>query len=655
MENHFVLTLVLFAGYFFLLTSFLHAVSNRYSFMPYTVLLLLAGFLSQVTALTIGYVDPLILSPDVIFYILLPLLLFESSLHIHIHQFRLQFKTISFLATFGLIVSMFIVGFGVAQLLGLPFTVALLFGALISATDPIAVISLFKTLGAPKRLGLVADGESMFNDATAVLAFRIVAALALPHSFTNPPSLFGGIENFIYVFVGSIALGSFLGYIISKWIEQVTDNRVVETTLTVALSLISFVAAEHYFHLSGVITTVMAGIIFGNLGRTKISQSVIPFVHEVWDYIAFVAVSLVFFFASFNLNAGLFFKEPVQLVIVIGIVLIARAVSVYLTVFISNRLPLFADEPNIPMSWQHILNWGGLRGVIPLVLVYTLPEDFVYKEILQAFTLSTLVFTLIINGLTIRWLLIRLGLHLPQKEESIIGDELSIFKIWKQQERLKKLSKKEFDNEMLEEFDKRFEAEEEKYRDHLLQLTEPAEFLKSLQLQSISIERAKLDELYQQGRCSETVFHEFESELDIQQDAIEYPEVYKIDPEAQLKKRVTLRKRLFRIRKATSQYPIIRTILQTSEENLVKEQYNLFRVRLFTSYAVLDYLQSVERIFRTDEERRAIDQVKNMQNMFIEHNLELVTQLEELYPEIAKTYQKKMIAYLVEEQSIPQK
>jgi len=158
MEHETILSLALFGASFFALITIVQKLCNKFSF-PYTVALLLTGILGQLLVTLFHFETIFRLSPDIIFYFLLPTLLFEAAMHINIHQFRLQFKTISFLASFGLLISVFVIGIGTTLLIGLPLGVALLFGALISSTDPIAVLSLFKTLGAPKRLSLLADGK----------------------------------------------------------------------------------------------------------------------------------------------------------------------------------------------------------------------------------------------------------------------------------------------------------------------------------------------------------------------------------------------------------------------------------------------------------------------------------------------------------------
>jgi CPA1 family monovalent cation:H+ antiporter len=649
MEHLHLIDLVLFASFFLIGTAVLQLINYKTSF-PYTVALLIAGLISQLVVRAFHLPAEFTLSPELIFYILLPMLLFEAAMHINIHQFKIQFKTISFFATFGLLVSVFVVAFGLSWLIGLPFEIALLFGAIISATDPIAVLALFKSLGAPKRLALVADGESMFNDATGVIVFRVVSSFVVAGTAFKPERLFDSAWDFTYIFIGSILLGAFLGYIFGKIFEKIRGQRLVITTLTTALGIGSFVGAEHFFHLSGVITTVMAGVVLGNVALGKMDRSVNHFLEEYWEYLGFISLSLVFFFAAYNLNLELFTREIGTLFIVIAVVLVARSVSVYVTALLTNTLPLFKDEPNIPLSWQHILNWGGLRGVIPLVLVYSLPDDFMYKQQMLQFTLATLLFTLFVNGLTIKSLLLKLKLHLPRKEEEIIRDEMSIFALSKARTRLKNLDKREFSQEIINKYEKELVADEQKLQKHLQSITTPEEFLNSLKLQSIQIERERLHDLYDEGRVSENVMYEFESELDLQQDALEYPEVYKsraTEDGGFMIQRTTFRQRLIRLRRRLKDYPVLKNMFGMSEDEFINERYSKLRARVFTSYAVLDYLTQVKELFKKSTQVDAIAEVKSMQVGFIEKNKKEIKELERQFPKLITLYQNRVLKHLL--------
>lgn len=651
MEHDIILRLVLFSALFLGLIALTQRITDKFKF-PYTIALLIVGFGAQFLTHTFGWGAHLSLSPDIIFFVLLPVLLFEAAMHINLHQFRLQFKTISFLATFGLLVSVFVVGFLVAWLAGIPFGPAMLFGALISATDPIAVLSLFKTLGAPKRLALLADGESMFNDATGVIAFRIVSVFVLGSTAFEAGRLFDGLLDFSWVFFGSLIYGTILGYVTSRILPLVKNDRILVNTVTAAVALGSFVTAEHFLHVSGVITTVMAGITIGNVGRNKLSVQTIHFIEEFWAFWGFVAVSLVFFFATFTLDVGVFVGNLGAVAIAVLAVLVGRAVSVYLSAFITNYTPFFRDEPNIPMSWQHILNWSGLRGVIPLVLVYSLPDDFAYKQEILGFTLGTLLFTLLVNGLTIKWLLIKLKLHLPSSEERIISDEMKLFKIQERKDKLKQLPKREFSQTILTETVDRLDEKEKILKERLLKTSSYENFLHSLKIQSLEIERTTLDRLYREGRFVENVYYLFESELDMQLDALEYPQNTKIrtvDKEGMINARKSYRLRLINLKRAIIKYPLLRKYFGMSEEDLIEERYQLLRARLFTSFEVKDYLDNVEQIFSQPQFKEAISEVRAMQNEYIEKNTQEIADIAKTYPNVTENYQRRMIRYIIQE------
>lgn len=594
---------LLFIVTFLAVTAVISAIS-KWAKVPYTVLLLVVGFWAQAITHFIGLSTHVEISTDLIYFFLLPLLLFESAFHINLHQFRLQFKTITFLATFGLLISVFAVGVLLFYALGLPFTIALLFGAIISATDPIAVLAIFKELGAPKRLSLVADGESMFNDATGVMVFRIVSGIVLAQGAFQFNEITQGITSFLWIFIGSIIVGAVLGYITSSFIFRVKNDRLVETTLTIALAIGSFVIAEHFFHLSGVISTVVAAIVFGNYGRTRISYGVVNFIEEMWEYVGFIALSVIFFFATYTLNISQLLGNPVQIGIVILSVLIARAISVYITIFFSNRSRYFANEPNIPLAWQHVLVWGGLRGVIPLVLVYSLPEDFVYKELMLQFTLSTFLFTLFINATTIKKLLYMLKLHLPRKEEQIAEIEEKIFALENVKEKLELLPHDEFDTSIIKQMTRSVKEKEEELHTQLESLATPAEFEQSIRLQTIEIERQTIEELFHQNHISENVVYEFESELDLQQDVLEHPTITHgaraVRDDGKIDSSKNFAQKIRQLSQWIKEHPWLGKLMKQTKRDLIKDRLAVLQARIIASTKVVEYLQKVKKLLNNN-------------------------------------------------------
>lgn len=641
MESHFLIDILIFSGLFFVGIALINPLTKRLSF-PYTIALLLVGFVTQ-QLLHLFHVDShLVLSPDVIFFVLLPILLFEGALHINFHQFRLQFKTITAFATFGLLLSIFIIAYGVARLANLPFADALLFGAIISSTDPIAVLALFKHLGGPKRLALIADGESMFNDATGVVAFRVISTFVLAGTAFTQDAVIAGFGSFAYIFTGSIILGLILGYITSEIIRRIDNEPLVEAVLTVALALGSFVLAEHYFHFSGVIATVMSAITLGHIGRTRISHNTKHFIEELWGFLGFICVSLVFFFASFNLDVTIFTSNYVAVIVAIAMVLIGRAASVYITAFITNTLPLFKDEPNIPLSWQHILNWGGLRGVIPLVLVYSLPENYSYREEMLAFTMGSLLFTLLINGITIKKLLLSLKLHLPQREEEIISYEENIFAVDKTLQKLATIDRTDFGTKLIADAKKSLIAQQDRLQKKLLKIGDSNEVHTSLRLEAINIQRKAIDSLHSSQYINENVYFEYDLQLDMQQDAIEYPGVY--DQEISSKK--SFRSRLRRIQQITKSLPMFRTFTNESREELVTERYALLRARIYANTQVLLYLEKCQKLFAKKQNvLSAVKKVESQYKKYQKLNREEIASITRQYPRIVSSYQKKLLSF----------
>lgn len=628
---------------FLLFSSVLQVASKRYSVLPYTVALLLAGFFMQWLnkALSLGL--HLEISHSLIYHLLLPLLLFESGMHINIHQFKLQFKTITFMATFGLMVSVGVVATVLVYALGVGWGEALLFGSIISATDPIAVITLFKTLGAPKRLGLLADGESMLNDATGVIMYRIMAILIVGAEGADKPTVFSSIGNFLYVFLGSMLFGAVAGYLFSRIIEKVKSDRLIEMTLTVVLAIGTFVLSELLFELSGVITTVIAAIIMGNLGQTKISHDVHEFIHEAWEYFAFLAVSLVFFFATYNLDIGIFHNRITEALTAIVAVLIGRAVSVYLSSYISNRSGFFADEPNIPTNWQHILNWGGLRGVIPLVLVYSIPESYPHRDLMLVFTMSAFLFTLLINGLTIRPVLLGLKLHIPSSQDRLRQLIHNIFTLETEKETLENPAFAEFDAQTIRAMkDTRTQSQTEMYKD-LCAVDDIDLFRRSLQIEVLNLERQALQRLYALDRISQDAYYNFDAELDMQQDALEYPDLFEgvnsYRHKGKVRSRRSFRQSLYQLRRLASSLPLLKPFTRKSEDDLISNRIGVLTARVVTSETVFDFLRHMEQIVSKNKTLRTVITEEEV------HHKKLIKKNQFELSELAKKYKKIYTAY----------
>jgi CPA1 family monovalent cation:H+ antiporter len=365
-------------------------VTRRLRF-PYTTGLVLMG-------LALGLVSrtEMEISPQLILGILVPPLIFEAAFHIRVGDLRRDLVQILALAVPGVIITTFFVGGVVYWGTGFRFPVALVFGALVAATDPVAVVALFRSLGVPKRLQVLLESESLFNDGTAIVVFNLVVVIALTGQF----SLASSLKDFIRVAGGGLVVGLVLGWLISQMIRRV-DDHLIETTLTSVLAYGAYVGAES-LHVSGVLAVVAAGLVSGNVGPQWMSATTRIVVFNFWEYAAFLANSIVFLLIGGQMNLLMLWRHWDLILWAILAVLAVRALSVY-------GLSLLRSD--IPKGWYHVLFWGGLRGAISLALALSLPEAFgPARETLQVMAFGVVLFTLLIQGTTMNSLVRRLGL-----------------------------------------------------------------------------------------------------------------------------------------------------------------------------------------------------------------------------------------------------
>jgi CPA1 family monovalent cation:H+ antiporter len=376
-----------------LLVASLVAVVVRRLNIPYTVALVVVGLL-------ITWQQPLEidLTPELILALFVPPLVFEAAFHLNLSALLRSLPAILLLAVPGVILTTVIVGV-LVQLgtpLGLPL--ALVFGALIAATDPISVVAVFRTLGTPRRLSLLIEGESLFNDGTAVVVFQIALAAAVTGSF----DLAQGIGEFLRVAAGGIVLGLVFGWAVARLIAQV-DDYLIETTLTTVLAFGAYLVAER-LQFSGVLAVVAAGLINGNIGPRGMSPTTRVVLFNFWEYVAFLANSLVFLLIGLEVNIPAVLAAAQPVAVAIGAVLAARVVVVYLLSWLANRVA----EP-VPLRWQHVLAWGGLRGAISLALVLSLPGTLgTERDLVRVMAFGVVLFSLLVQGTTMRPLVERL-------------------------------------------------------------------------------------------------------------------------------------------------------------------------------------------------------------------------------------------------------
>jgi CPA1 family monovalent cation:H+ antiporter len=323
-------------------------------------------------------------------------LLFAGSLHINLEDLTKQKGIIFLLASVGIVLSTTIVGgvmFYVLNWLdiGIPFIYCLLFGSLISPTDPIAVLSILKTVGAPKELETIIAGESLFNDGVAVVIFIVVLGIATGH---HEPSFVSITVLFLKEAVGGALFGLATGYGAYRLLRTV-DNYQVEILITLALVFAGYAAAEA-LHISAPIAAVTSGLLIGNRGRTlAMSEKTIEHVDLFWELVDEILNGILFVLLGFELLIVTFDLSSFKAgLIAIPVVLLARFTGVSLPISLMKFKREFT--PNA----IKVLTWGGLRGGISVALALSLPPS-PQRELILMMTYVVVVFSILIQGLTI--------------------------------------------------------------------------------------------------------------------------------------------------------------------------------------------------------------------------------------------------------------
>jgi CPA1 family monovalent cation:H+ antiporter len=359
--------------------------------VPYTAGLVLIGLV-----LALGGQLDFEISPQLILGILVPPLIFEAAFQVKAKDLLRDLAPILSLAIPGVLLTTLLVGGFLYWGTDFSLTSALLFGSLIAATDPVAVVALFRSLGVPHRLQLLLEGESLLNDGTAIVIFNLMLTVAITGYFNLGESLLA----FLIVSLGGVLTGLILGLIISRAISFI-DNALIETTLTSVLAFGSYIVAEQ-FHVSGVLAVVAAGIVSGNLGPQGMAPTTRILVFNFWEYAAFLANSFVFLLIGLQIDLNILLTDWSAILWAILAVLIARAASIYGLSWIG---------PGIPLKYKHVLYWGGLRGAISLALALSLPASLGEQgTLIRSMAFGVVLFTLLVQGITMKPFINRMGL-----------------------------------------------------------------------------------------------------------------------------------------------------------------------------------------------------------------------------------------------------
>lgn len=566
---------------------------------PYTVLLVLVGLLLvpfvnlPYLSIVFSFIGDMELTPELLFYIFLPVLIFESGFNMNIRKMLDNAWAITLLATVAVLISAVTIATLVYFLLPLigiqvPFIIALMFGALISSTDPAAVLSLFKELGVPPRLTMIFEGECLINDGTAIALFFVFFAVAV-NGFHGVETVAHGIAEFFVMITFGILIGLAMAAVFSRALRFTRSNEFVTVTLLVISAHVVFILTEAinslgYFHVSSIIATAVASLFLGNYSRNILAPKLDEYLSKLIEHMAFVINSLVFLlagllFASSGVDLRLLWL-PILLTVLI--VAVARMVCVYAVIVPLNMSHV---EEHIPSSWQKLLAWGSLRGALSIIIVLIIPEDFATegwtyayspRDFLLALTIGCILATLFIKAPLIKPIMTRYKVIESNPLKEAHEFDLGIYYLLTERARLKDHHNKGFfDDKLYETLMRQVEErlqEAERQRNALIDKHGKTIFYQSLHLAMIHVEMTTLKRLYLNDEVNERNYRKIHGKLCLQQEKIEYAKLNRIDPNAYID-----RKDIF-----DRLINFVQTLLsrKASQQELLEEKLQYYRAQM---------------------------------------------------------------------------
>ncbi|MDJ0655982.1 MAG: cation:proton antiporter [Xanthomonadales bacterium] len=413
-------------------------VANRLNF-PYTVMLAVVGCVigyaeHALETANLGIVSDLLgalhaldITSETVLFVFLPALVFESALAIDVRRLMDDIAPILMLAVVGLLISTAVVGWALHGVSGYPLIACLLLGAIVSATDPVAVVAIFKDLGAPKRLAILVEGESLFNDATAIVVFTILSAMLLGQSDAG---LAAGVLSFLKVFIGGVLVGYLLARLFALLMMGVGESALPKITLTLTLAYLSFLLAEHYLHVSGVMAVVTAALVLGARGRSILSQHAWHELEGVWEQVGFIANSVIFVLVGIavpGIIGDITMTQLTWLVVLLVTAFVARFAIIFGMVPVLSRL---GWAQHVDVGYRAVMFWGGLRGAVSLALALAVMENEAFSPEVRTFigTLVTgfVLFTLAVNATTVQLVMRMFGLDKLSPVDAAVRDRVLV-------------------------------------------------------------------------------------------------------------------------------------------------------------------------------------------------------------------------------------
>jgi monovalent cation:H+ antiporter, CPA1 family len=372
----------------------------RRTAIPSTVALVLVGLGITVLRPNLG----LVVTPELVLVVFLPGLIFEAAFNTRIEDLRPSIVTVLVLAIPGVLITAALVAVVLNVAVGLPLELAFVVGAIVSATDPAAVIATFKRLRAPRHLATIVDAESLLNDGTAIVLF----ALALEF-VAGGGSVGGAVVSFI-VIVGVSSIIGLVAGVVGGWLVGRVDDHVLEIGVTVVLAYGTYLLADG-LHVSGVIATVVAAVACGTVvRRDPRDRRAAEAIDTVWEFLAFFLTAFAFLLVGFVITPEELVGAFAPIAWTLAAIEIARAIAVYGLVGLPDRLlGRGRGGPRLPLSWLHVMFWSGLRGAVAVALALSLPDDLPQRSLLQNITFGVVLVTLIVHGTTAELVVRRTG------------------------------------------------------------------------------------------------------------------------------------------------------------------------------------------------------------------------------------------------------
>jgi CPA1 family monovalent cation:H+ antiporter len=405
------------------LTSLLPALASRLR-LPYSVLLAIVGcglgILSNMQPIAhrpvlddfIAALQHLDISAETFLYVFVPTLLFETALAINVRRLLDDIAPIMTMAVVAVVITTFVSGFALAAISPYGLTACLMLGAIIATTDPAAVVAIFREIGAPRRLSLLVEGESLLNDAAAIALYILLLEALLE---TSPINGWSAVGTFFFSFIGGGLAGYLMGRFTCLLFALVRGWSTAEITLTISLAYLSFLLPEHYLHVSGVVSCVAAGLTIGSVGRTRMAPKTFEQLDGAWGQLGFCANSLIFLLAAMlipHTMRGLSWFDVLLILALYAASLLARAVVVF------GLLPLMRGlnrGGDISTGMKTVIWWGGLRGAVSLALALAVTENPAIDEKIRDFVATSVtgfvLLTLFVNGTSLRFVMQALGLN----------------------------------------------------------------------------------------------------------------------------------------------------------------------------------------------------------------------------------------------------